>query len=280
MSAPADGVAPDGVAPDGFTPDGFALDVLAVGAHPDDVELFCGGTLIRLADLGHATGVLDLTRGERASHGTPETRAREAEAAALVLGLRVRENLGLPDTGIDPASRDQLSAVVAALRRLRPELLLIPWIEERHPDHAAAGALLLKAAFYAGVRRFAPLERGARSADGGHDRFVPRQVLHYAMRYRMTPSFVVDTSSAAARKAQAIACHASQVVRPPGGDATLISSSGAVAAIEARDRWYGSMIGTAHGEPLRAVAVPGLVDPVKHFRDNPFPGAHAFEPPR
>ncbi len=252
--------------------DGYGLDALAVGPHPDDVELFCGGTLIRLAGLGYATGVLDLTRGERASHGTPAERAREAEDAAQVMGLRVRENLGLPDTGLDPASREQVERAVAALRRLRPEILLIPWVEDRHPDHAAAGRLLLKAAFYAGVRQFV--------ATPGHDRFVPRQVLHYALRHRMTPSFVVDTSAAAALKARAIACHASQVVRPPGGDPTLISSSGAVEAIEARDRWYGSLIGTSHGEPLRAVATPGLVDPVQHFRDNPFAGAHAFEPPR
>ena len=251
----------------------FGLDLLAVGPHPDDVELFCGGTLIRAAELGHSTGVLDLTRGERATHGTPDERARESAAAAEVLGLKRRENLGLPDAGLDPAAPEQVAAVVQALRRIRPEIVLIPWIEDRHPDHEAAAALLLRATFLAGLARYSD---GAAAAVP----FVPRQVLHYALRHRMTPSFVVDTSAAAARKAAAIACHASQVAPPAGGAPTLIGSSGALAAIEARDRYYGSLIGVSHGEPLRAVATPGLADPVRHFRDNPFAGAHGFEPRR
>jgi len=249
---------------------GYGVDVLAFGPHPDDVEIFCGGTLIRLADLGHSTAVIDLTRGEMASKGTPEERAREAEAAARVLGLRFRENLGLPDTGIDPHDRAQLEAVVRAIRRHRPEILLVPWIEERHPDHAAAGELLTRAAYFAGVRNFAP----------GLERFVPRQLLYYQLRYRMTPSFVIDTSAAAGRKMEAIACYQSQVVRRPGDVPTLLSSSAALQAIDARDRAVGALIGVSHGEALRAPNVPGLVDPVRHFRDNAFPEAHTFEPLR
>lgn len=250
--------------------DGYGLDALAFGAHPDDVELFCGGTMIRLTMLGYSTGVIDLTRGEMASHGTPEQRAREAQAAAAVIGLRVRENLALPDTGVDSCSEQQLGAVVAVLRRLRPELVLIPWVEERHPDHAAAGQLLLKGLFLAGLASYR------------HDLppapFKPRQVLHYPMRVRVTPSFVVDISSVADRKAEAIACHESQVNPGPRGHETLIGSSLALSAIEARDRYYGSQIGVTHGEPLRAIVTPGLIDPIKQFRDNPFPAAHAFEP--
>jgi N-acetylglucosamine malate deacetylase 1 len=109
---------------------------------------------------------------------------------------------------------------------------------------------------------------------------VPRQLLYYPMRHRMPPSFIVDTSAAAERKAQAVACYRSQVTRRPGDDATLISGAGALEAIDARDRHHGSMIGVRHGEALRAPNVPGLVDPVRHFRDNPFPEAHAFEPLR
>ncbi|HET7506381.1 MAG TPA: bacillithiol biosynthesis deacetylase BshB1 [Kofleriaceae bacterium] len=250
---------------------GYGVDVLAFGPHPDDVELFCGGTVIRLGELGYSTAVVDLTRGELASHGTLEERARETEAASAELGLAFRDNLGLPDTGLAPTP-DQLAAVVGALRRWRPELVLAPWIEDRHPDHAAAGQLVARAVFLAGVRKFAP-DRG--------ERFVPRQLLHYAMRHRMTPSFIVDTSAAAARKARAIACYASQVTRRgTGGDAdpTLISSPRATEAIELRDRYYGTMIGVSHGEPVRSPGVPGLVDLVRQFRDNPFTEAHAFEP--
>ena len=247
----------------------YGVDALAFGAHPDDVELFCGGTLIRLAELGYATGVVDLTRGEKASNGSPEERAREAAAAAAELGLAFRDNLELPDTGLAPVEA-QLVAVVAVLRRRRPEIVLAPWVEDRHPDHAAAAALVARAVFFAGVRRYAP-EAG--------DRFVPRSLLYYAMRHRMTPTFIVDTSAAAARKARAIACYASQLTRRPGDDTpTLISAPGAAAAIEARDRYYGSMIGASHGEPLRSPSTPGLVDPLRHLRDNPFPEAHAFEP--
>jgi bacillithiol biosynthesis deacetylase BshB1 len=252
----------------------YGVDVLAFGPHPDDVELFCGGTVIRLGELGYSTGVVDMTRGEQASHGTPEQRQREAEAAAAELGVRFRDNLGLPDTALAPTP-DQLATVVRALRRRRPEIVLAPWIEDRHPDHAAAGALVARGVYFAGVRRFAP-----GPGDQG-ERFVPRQLLYYAMRHRMTPSFIVDTSAAATKKARAIACYASQITRHgAGGDAdpTLISSPRATEAIEVRDRYYGTMIGVSRGEPLRSPSVPGLVDPVRQFRDNPFPEAHAFEP--
>ena len=244
------------------------VDVLAFGAHPDDVELFCGGTLIRLAQLGHRVAVVDLTRGERASNGTVEDRAREAEAASAELGLAHRENLALPDTELAPIT-SQIERVVATIRRNRPELVLAPWCEDRHPDHVAASELVTRAAFFANVRNY-----------GTGDRWAVRQVLYYALRVRMTPSFIVDTSAAVERKARAIACHASQVTRTAAVVPTLVNAPTAIAAIEARDRYYGSMIGTTHGEPLRAAAVLGIVDPVRHVRDNPFTGAHAFEPLR
>lgn len=252
-----------------------SVDVLAVGPHPDDVELFCGGILIRMADLGHTTAVLDLTEGERASNGDVATRRAEAAAAAKVLGLASRENLRLPDTWLSPWSghdlegperlaRSQIVRVVEALRRLRPELVLIPWTEARHPDHAAAGELLTKALFFANVARFeTPADLAPHRA---------RRVLHYAQRHTFTPTFVVDTTEAAERKREAIACYASQV----RGTAvpTLVGAPGAVEAIEARDRYYGSMIGVAHGEPLRAIEVLGIDDPVAHFRRHDY--SHAF----
>jgi N-acetylglucosamine malate deacetylase 1 len=158
----------------------FGVDVLAFGAHPDDVELFCGGTVIRLGELGYSTGIVDLTRGEKASHGTVDERAREADAASAELGLAWRDNLELPDTELG-ATTAQITAIVGALRRRRPELVLAPWVEDRHPDHAAASELVTRAVFFAGVQKFAP-ETG--------ERFVPRQVLYYAMRHRMTPSML------------------------------------------------------------------------------------------
>jgi bacillithiol biosynthesis deacetylase BshB1 len=247
----------------------YTIDALCVAPHPDDAEIFCGGTLIRLHQLGYSTAVVDLTRGERATNGTPELRAQESEAASLVLGLSFRDNLSLPDAGLDARDDGQVASVVEMLRRRRPELLLIPWIEDRHPDHAEAGKLLQRALFLAGLRNF--------TTPTLTERFAPRQVLHYQLRHRFVPSFVFDTSAAAARKAEAVACYSSQL-RKPGNAETLIGSPGAWEAIEARDRYVGSMIGVSHGEAFRSPTVPGLADPLRHFRDNPFTGAHAFEP--
>ena len=245
------------------------LDVLAVGPHPDDVELFCGGTIARLVQLGHRVGIVDLTEGELASNGTVDERRAEASAAAEVLGVAVRENLGLPDGGLLPGTDDtQVAPVVDAIRRLSPELMLIPWVEARHPDHAAAGHLLRRAAFLAGLRKYRPAVPAASR---------PR-VLYYQMRFRFTPSFVVDISPALETKTRAILCHRSQV-QPSGTDAaaTVVGSARALEAVDARDRYYGSFIGVGHAEPFRTEATLGLVDPLTHFRTNRFETAYAFE---
>jgi bacillithiol biosynthesis deacetylase BshB1 len=255
------------------------LDLLAFGAHPDDVELCCGGLLASAAAQGHRTGIVDLSRGELATGGTPEQRAEEAARAAAILGVSVRENLGFPDGWIHPFSGyeadaaarpglSQLARVVAVLRRLRPALVVIPWTHERHPDHEAAAALLNKALFFSGVVRFV--------TEPALPPFVPAEVLRYPMRYELEPSFIVDISAAAARKAEAIAAHASQVDPSRG---TLIGSPLTLEAHAARDRTYGAMIGAAAGEPYALRGVMGLRDPVKHFRDNPTTGRLFFGRP-
>jgi len=251
----------------------YDIDVLAFGPHPDDVEIFCGGVVITLAALGYRTGIVDLTRGELASQGDVDERAREAEAASSVMGLTLRDNLGLPDGFIDAApDSPHLPIVVAALRAHRPELVLIPWFEERHPDHVAAAGLLTRALFFAGLSKF--------ETPGEAAPFSVRQVLHYEMRYRMTQSFIVDTTQAWERKVRAIECHQSQITRRDPEASTLISSKLAIEAIEARDRQRGSEIGVRFGEALRSPQALGLVDPLAHLRANPFPQAHAFESPR
>jgi bacillithiol biosynthesis deacetylase BshB1 len=249
----------------------YGIDALAFGPHPDDVEIFCGGVMVRLAQLGYRTGVIDLTRGELASRGSAAERAREAEAAAEVLGLAVRENLGLPDGGLDPSPGSKhLPPVVEAIRRHRPELLLIPWVEERHPDHVAAAQILLRAAFLAGLARY--------RTEPARERCAPRRLVHYEMRVRMAASFVVDISPAWDRKLAAIRCHASQVGTE--GAPTLIGSPLALPAIEARDRYHGSRIGVRHGEALRTAETLGVDDPIALLR-LAVPGeAHLFEGPR
>src|SRR6188768_108380 len=163
------------------------LALLAIAPHRDDAELTCGGTLIRAVDAGHAVGILDLTQGEMGTRGSAALRAAEAEAAARVMGLAVRENLGLPDAGIrnDDDTRAQL---VQLLRRLRPRVVIAPAARGRHPDHRRAAELVRDACFLAGLAKYAP---------GDAPAFRPFKLLH-AITYRedaLKPTFVVDVSA-------------------------------------------------------------------------------------
>lgn len=218
------------------------LDVLAVMAHPDDVELLCGGALIRSAERGERTGALDLTRGERGTRGTPELRAREAERAAEVLGLAVRRNANLPDAGIrdTPDTRKRL---VSELRELRPRIVVTHWTEGRHPDHRAAARLVYDACFLAGLTNF----------DAPGERHRPHKVVH-ATAFREDappPTFVVDVSEQMDRKLEALRCYESQFEGVhqagevfPGGERDLLDQ------IRIRAASHGSRIRAAYGEPF------------------------------
>jgi N-acetylglucosamine malate deacetylase 1 len=264
------------------TPD-YGLEVLAFGPHPDDVELFCGGLLAQMARLGHRTGIVDLTRGEKSSRGTPETRAAETAESSRVLGLTVRENLGLPDGWVDPwagfeapeaerARTAPITRIVEVLRRLRPELVLVPWQHERHPDHEATSELVTRALFFTSVRKF--------ETEPAHPPFTPRQVLYYPMRHLAEPSFVTDVTAVHGQKMAAVRCYASQVEARPDGPQTLVGSPLSLTSLEARDRFYGAQIGVSHGEPYVLRETLGLVDPVEHFRRNSFARPLFFPHPR
>jgi N-acetylglucosamine malate deacetylase 1 len=253
--------------------DGYKIDLLAFGPHPDDVELFCGGLLACAAARGQRTGIIDITRGERSTRGDPDTRAREAAAAAQTLGVSLRECLALPDGWLSPGAGFDLaddersraapvSRVVEVLRRLRPELVLVPWERERHPDHEAASALLTRALFFAGVVRF--------ETEPSHAPFTPRQVLYYPMRYQAAATFVVDVSAVYELKSAAIARYESQVAHRQDAPFTLVGSPLSLSSLEARDRYYGAHIGVSHGEPYITRETMGLKDPLAHFRENPF----------
>lgn len=229
------------------------IDLLAFGAHPDDVELSCGGLLAQSAKRGRSVAIVDLTRGELATNGTPAERADEAEAAAEALGVPVRENLELPDGGLTVEDPDQLAAVVEAMRHHRPAVALGPWVEARHPDHAAAGRLVERAVFLAGVARFRP-ELGAPHR--------PQRLVFYPQRVEVVPSFVVDVSAVYEQKAAAIACHRSQFGGADGARPTLINAPLGLEAFEVRDRYWGATIGVRHGEPYRIRGPVPLADPV------------------
>lgn len=222
-------------------------DVLAVGPHPDDVELGCGGTVARLAKGGVRVGILDLTAGELGTRGDVTVRAREAEAAARALGVSWRSCLALPDGGIRASDSDQVEKVIAALRRARPRVLLVPHADDPHPDHGEAAALLRRVFFLSGLARFLP------DLGSAHR---PTLVLAYpGARQLLRPSLVVDISAHVGAKREALAAHASQFDKAAGA-ATRLASGHFLAAVEGRDRACGNLVGCEFGEGLAAVGTP------------------------
>lgn len=226
------------------------LDFLAIGAHPDDVEISCGGTLAAAAAEGLRAGILDLTRGEAATNGTPEIRAAEAREAARLLGAAGRWNAGLPDGGLHAHDAAQVRSAAAWIRVLRPDVVVVHFPRDRHPDHVAASELIDRAAYLAGLRRF---ECGVAA-----DPFRPRVRYHFASRVGFTPSFVVDVTPHWPAKRAAILAHRSQVARDPGARATPLNRESFLDFVESRARHYGGMIGVDYGEPFHATEPIGV----------------------
>lgn len=230
------------------------LDVLAIAAHPDDVELSAGGTLIRLAAMGYKTGILDLTRGEAGTRGTPELRAQEAATAAQLMGATVRENLDLGDAHLqsDDASRTKL---VRALRRLRPRLIFTQHQDDPHPDHAHTSRLVREAAHLSGLARF--------DAEAAQPRWRPSCVAYFLFPRTLPPTFIVDISDTRQRKWEAIRAHASQFYNPQSSEPqSRVSTAQFLAEIEARDRYWGAMIGVESGEAFYVREALNVADPV------------------
>jgi bacillithiol biosynthesis deacetylase BshB1 len=225
------------------------VDLLAFGPHPDDLEIGMGATLADHASRGARVGLCDLTRGERGSNGTPEARVKEGEAAAAVLGAAWRVNLALPDGGLALVP-EQVRAVVALIRDARPAIVAIPFERDRHPDHVAAHALLVRAVFDAGLRRF----------DAPGEPWRPARVVSYFINDSTTPSFVLDVTSAYPKKRAALACYPTQFA--PAGEgaaATRLTSPLFMQLVESRDQQFGAAAGVPYAEgfvsrdPLRLV---------------------------
>ena len=212
-----------------------------MAAHRDDVELTCGGTLARLHRLGRRTGIVDLTQGEMGSRGSAATRAEEADNAARILGVEVRENLALPDAGITntPETRALLARV---LRRLRPAVVIAPAPRGRHPDHRVAAQLIRDAAFVAGLAKVAP-DLAA---------FRPRKVVH-AIAYRedhVKPTFVVDISEDFDTKLAAVRCYASQFDGATQAGEVYPTGDPLYHVLRHQAAHYGSLIRCRFGEPF------------------------------
>ncbi len=240
------------------------LDVLALAAHPDDVELCVGGTMCLLAQHGYATGVIDFTRGELGSRGTPELRAEEARRAAEILGLAARENLGLPDGDIANTKAHQ-HALIRHVRRYRPHVALLNAPACRHPDHCAAAKLSTDALYYAGLHKVETTGPGGAPQEPHR----PHHVLHYMQAVPFEPTFVVDVTAVWDRRIEALRAFRSQFHHPdyePARDEpeTFVSNPDFFEWIEARARTYGYGIGATYGEPLLYRHGPVGVDDLMH----------------
>ena len=217
------------------------LDLLAIAAHPDDVELTCGGTLLKMAQAGYKTGILDLTAGEMGSRGTPETRAKEAAAAAKILKVKYRGTLGVPDSDV-VASRQHKLRLASAIRELRPRTVIIPYWEARHPDHYNASTLCYEGCFLAGLKQL-PLT-------GEPHR--PFKILYATSFEGMPPTFIVDITKQYAQRRKAVLAYGSQF-RPAKSE----RKQRVFLAIDELDnrmdllaRHHGQLIGAKYGEPF------------------------------
>ncbi|MFZ2054629.1 MAG: bacillithiol biosynthesis deacetylase BshB1 [Candidatus Aminicenantales bacterium] len=234
------------------------LDALAFGAHADDVELACGGTMIKLAGGGHKTGVIVLSRGEMGTRGGVETRAREFAKSARIMGCAVHHMLDIPDGRVEVTWENKLK-IIETLRRNRPKIVFAPYWIDRHPDHEQTSQLVRQAAYLAGLKKI----------ETGQPPFRPHKIIYYPSLFEFTPSFIVDISDSQEQKMKAIRAYKSQFdsQNQPGSenDGTLIGRPDFLETIETRDRHAGGAIGVKYGEPFLVREVIQLKDPVDFF---------------
>jgi bacillithiol biosynthesis deacetylase BshB1 len=229
------------------------VDILAIAAHRDDVELTCGGTLIKAAKRGQRTAIVDLTQGEMGTRGSAALRAQEASNAAEVLGVSARETLGLPDAGIEnsPATREALARVI---RRFRPRVVIAPASDGRHPDHRVTAGLVRDACFVAGLAKIAPEVPKHR----------PHKVLH-SLTYRqdfVRPSFVVDITDEFEQKLAAVRCYGSQFDGEIQAGEVFPNGEPLYDVIRHYAATYGSLIRTRYGEPYSTTEMMRVDDVV------------------
>jgi N-acetylglucosamine malate deacetylase 1 len=223
------------------TPETPPVAVLAIAAHRDDVELTCGGTLIKAVKLGQRTAIVDLTQGEMGTRGSAALRGQEADRAAEILGCSARETLGLPDAGIEntPATREALARVI---RRFQPRVVIAPALEGRHPDHRIAAQLIRDACFVAGLAKVAP----------DVPKHRPHKILH-TLAYRqdfIRPTFVVDISAEFEQKMAAVRCYASQFDDAIQAGEVYPTGEPLYDVVTHHAAMYGSLIRTRYGEPF------------------------------
>ena len=229
------------------------LDVLAFGAHPDDVELSCSGTLLKLKEGGSKIGVVDLTMGELGTRGTTYTRKEESDASSKILNIDVRENLDLGDGWFENNQENKLK-VIQAIRKYQPTIIFANAIDDRHPDHPRAAKLLIEAFFLSGLKKIETQDNGI-----AQDIWRPKHLFHYIQYRYIKPDFVVDVTPYYDIKMKAILSFKSQFYEPGKKSDTLISSKKFLDFINGRSHEMGSSIQVEHGEGFTS-AVPLQMD--------------------
>jgi bacillithiol biosynthesis deacetylase BshB1 len=230
------------------------LDLLAIAPHPDDVELTCGGTMLKMVQAGYRTGILDLTQGETGSRGTPETRLREAARAAKILGAKVRRNLGLPDAHLRVCD-EYKTAIAEVIREFEPHTVILPYWEGRHPDHYTAAILGYEACFVAGLKNY-PLPGEA---------FRPFKIVYAAAYADVRPTFAVDITKQFERRREAILAYASQF-RPAKRDRrsrVMLPLDELEGRMDLLARHYGRMIGVKYAEGFVVKEIARVEDVVR-----------------
>lgn len=226
----------------------FRADVLAIAAHRDDVEQTCGGTLLRMAARGLRTAILDLTRGEAGTRGTADDRAREAAEAARLLGVSRREALDLPDGAIENTLENR-KKIVRVLRELRPRVVILPYWQARHPDHAIVAALGYEACFLSGLKKL----------ETGSEPHRPFKIVYASLYADVRPSFVVDITPFIEQRHAALMAYKSQYANQDAGSALFVPEEEIRERTFAEARHYGLLAGVKYGEPFVQKEV-GLVD--------------------
>jgi N-acetylglucosamine malate deacetylase 1 len=235
-----------------------ALDVLAIAAHRDDVEQTCGGTLLKMAQRGRRTGILDLTQGEMGTRGTAEDRAREAEEAAKILRVSWRKALDIPDGRVENTFENRLK-VARVIREQRPRVVILPYWKGRHPDHYTASTLGYEACFLAGL---AKLNFSAANVDAGAIKLPPHRpfkIIYATLYYDVRPTFVVDITELFETRFQALMAYKSQFSDQEAGKDLFPAQAEIRARTEAMARFYGLLGGVTYAEPFLQKEV-GLVE--------------------
>jgi bacillithiol biosynthesis deacetylase BshB1 len=231
------------------------LHALAFGAHPDDIELTCSGTLIKLVSMGYRIGVCSLTAGELSTRGNRAIRRKEFEEASRILGASAFEMLNLPDGRLSNSWQQKIE-IIHVIRRYQPGIVFAPYWEDRHPDHANASVLIQEACFISGLKKI----------ESGQEAHRPNRVLYYPSRFEFKPSFIVDISDHHEQKMRSILAYRSQFgITHQDEEDTNISQPGFLEAIVARSKQYGSYIGVKYGEPFLVREPLSLSDPVEFF---------------